>query len=136
MNEIQQNIGYEFKDQMYLEIVFNKTELDKKRNHRIFAAYGDAILRFAAWEYLLDKEEAIFKPDKKIFTEEFGDKIKIMVANDYLVKISSKMGLVSNATGLPLLANDVEALIGAVYHDSGFEEAKQVAKRMLTRMDS
>ena len=38
---------------------------------------------------------------------------------------------ISNKKALSLTADGVEALIGAVYFDSGFKEAKEVAKTLL-----
>lgn len=124
MYNMDKKIGYTFKDNQYLEIVFNRIELYEKRNYRILTGYGDAILRFAAWEYLVNNEEDVFKPNRKTFKEEFGERISNLVANDNLRNISNKLALALTADG-------VEALIGAVYSDSGFKEAKEVAKRLL-----
>lgn len=123
MDNAEAKIGYKFRNTDDLEIVFNRIVLDKRGDYRILAGYGDAILRFAAWEYLVTSEY-VFKSDKKTFKEEFGAKINNLVSDKNLRKISTKMGLTLTADG-------IEALLGAVYNDGGFEEAKKVAKRML-----
>ena len=69
MYDIDKKIGYKFKDNQYLDLVFNRIELYEKRNYRILAGYGDAILRFTAWEYLVNNEQGVFKPNQKTFNE-------------------------------------------------------------------
>jgi dsRNA-specific ribonuclease len=129
MSNIEHAIGYIFNNRRHLDLAFKiEGEVNERREFRILAGYGDAILRFAAWEYLV-KQEEVFKIDKSIFREEFGRKINSFVGNDNLEKISNKLGLSSPA-------ECIEALIGAVYidRDNNFENAKQVAKTLLQKV--
>ena len=123
MDDVEDKIGYKFKNRNDLNIILNRITLDKRGDYRILAGKGDALLRFVAWEYLVTTED-VFKSDKKTFKEEFGERINDIVSDKNLRKIAANMGLALTADG-------VEGLLGAVYSDGGFEEAKKVAKRML-----
>ena len=131
MIDLEEKICYTFTNKQYRDQVLSiaelrKAEVYKKRKFRILAIYGDIILRFAAWEHLECNNDAatLFKEDKKTFKKEINDKISEKIANDNLEQIAAKMKLALTSDG-------VEAVIGAIWKDSDFENAKKFANMML-----
>jgi len=131
MIDLEEKIDYTFTRKRYRDLVLSKSELpkaevDKKRKFRILAMYGDIILRFAVWEHLESASDmtALFKRETKTFKEEINEKIQEMIMNKNLETIASKRKL-------DLTSDGMEALIGAIWKDSDFENAKQFALEML-----
>jgi len=123
MSNIELAIDHKFNNRRYLDLAFKiEGDVNERREFRILAAYGDAILRIAAWDYLVQEE--VFKNDKSIFKDDFNQNLNSLLGNDRLERISAKLGLSTPR-------ECIEALIGAVYEDSSFEKAKQVATLLL-----
>lgn len=133
LSELEKNIGYEFKDKNLLQIALTHTSYANE--HRVpsyekLEFLGDAILEFITSEYL-------FKNYKRLKEGEMTKVRATVVCEDSLYKVANKhnfsdfliMGKSETACKgnekPAILADSVEAVIAAMFLDSGLEHAKQ-----------
>ena len=140
LHQLEQIIGYQFKDIRLLERAMthssyiNEHHLEKKDCNERLEFLGDAVLEIVSSEFLFfnypDEPEGkltrmrasiVCEPTLNFCARTFG-------LQDYLI-----LGRGEEATGgrkRPSLVSDaLEALIGAVYLDGGFEPAKALIHR-------
>lgn len=97
---------------------------------------GDSLISFTVAEYLYDRYPELSEGDytdirgKLVSRETLGEAAKSLTLGNYLLlsKGEEKIGGRNNPT---LLADTYEAIIGAIYLQSGIEEAKAFIKRTL-----
>jgi ribonuclease-3 len=139
MEEIQdflQNLGLDFKNgDLYIEALTHRSYLNEKKdpslahNERL-EFLGDAVLELVITEYLFTKypnrpegELTSFRA-ATVKTDSLAIEAKKLNIGQYL-----RMSKGEEATGGKdkeyLLANTFEALLGAIYLDLGYEEAKK-----------
>lgn len=135
--EIQERIGYAFKKKDFLKIAFNHVSYANEKgvqSNETLEFLGDGLLNFLVAEILYDKE--------------FGDEGRMSVLR---AKIVSRVPLAREVERLGLLpylklgtgfdleqnmsqkfvSNIYEAVLAAVYKDSGLKSAKSFLKRTL-----
>ena len=141
--ELERRFGYVFKDKELLTEAlthrsFYYESLDKSSSHNERLEFlGDSVLGFVIVEYL-------FLSDRKL-TESVMAKIKsYLVKESVLSEIADslslgeylRLGKGEEATGgrakKSLLADTVEALLGAVYLDGGYKKVKEVVLRLFS----
>lgn len=133
---LENSIGYSFQDRKLLQRAFIHTSADLDESYERLEFLGDAVLALVVSEYLFFE-----KPD---FTEGALTKNRAALVNEAALVIVARGLSVSeyltlgrgerNSGGTEkpsILADVVEALIGAVYVDGGFEAAKEVVHRLL-----
>jgi ribonuclease-3 len=141
VNELEENLGYYFKD---------KTVLIEALTHRSFyhenpdkadgynerlEFLGDSVLGFVVVEYLFlsDKRltEAVMAKTKSYLVKE-----SVLSEIAYAISLGEclRLGKGEDATGgrtkKSLLADAVEAVLGAVYLDGGYEKARALILRL------
>lgn len=145
-SQLEAAIGIEFKDKGLLELAFvhksycNEAEGVCTHNERL-EFLGDAVLELVVTDYLYRKYED--KPEGELTNWRSA-----LVKGKNLEKVSKKLGLgeylfLSRGEELSggreksyILANTMEALIGALYLDSGYEVAKHfISKYIITLLD-
>ena len=140
--ELENLIGYSFKDKALLDIAFthksytNENLIKKHESYERFEYLGDAILEFLVSKYLFDTY-----PDKP---EGELTKLRASIVCEFtLSKLSRDLKLGSYGyfskgernTGGPnrdsILCDMFESLLGAIYLDGGLDEANSFIKRLL-----
>jgi len=136
--KLQESIGYEFKNQKLIEEALTHKSSKKTYNNERLEFLGDAVLGLATAEYLFDKfpnakEGELSKIRASIVNEgglslvakelKLGDVISVSPAED-------KNGGRQKAS---ILADAFEALLGAIYLESGLEQSKRVALEQIEK---
>ena len=138
-------IGYKFKNPKLLKTALTHSSYahengSKDYNEKV-EYLGDAVLELISSEY-------IFKTYTKLSEGEMTKARAYTVCEESLADIANKYGFsdfllvgkceskVNNRYRASILADSVEAVIGAIYLDSGFEEAKNfILPNLLSRME-
>ena len=130
---LQNNINYEFKDINLLNEALTHTSFQNKSNinQERLEFLGDRVLGLVIAEYLVKN----FLNDREgVLT----DKFRYLIQNKQCTKIAKKIGIIDyiqlgkseknkiNSISESILANTVEALLGAIYLDGGFTKSKNV----------
>ena len=135
-SELQQNIGYVFSDKKLMEHAFIHASADAGGSYERLEFLGDAVLELVVSELIFFK--------KPSFSEGELTKSRAALVNEStLVEVARELDLggyillgrgelnTGGADKPSILADVVEALIGAVYVDGGFEKARKVVLRFL-----
>src|SRR5665648_631195 len=136
-NNLEKKLDYKFKNRILLKKALThpsfqkKSFKDKKTNNQRLEFLGDSVLDLAVTEYLYRKLPS--------FSEGKLTKIKsVIVSKDILAKWANNfslgkyitLGKGEESTGgrkkLSILADSFEALLGAIYLDSGLQKAKKI----------
>ncbi|MFC1724268.1 ribonuclease III [candidate division KSB1 bacterium] len=140
VGEIEKTLGYKIRDfdnfkKAFIHKSFSSQNNNLKCNERL-EFLGDAVLNFVVTDYL-------FNHYKSEWEGELTKKRALLVNKKILAEISENFELgkyliMSSAeekdggrTKQSIMANAIEAIIGAIYIDSGFDSAKDfIIKRM------
>lgn len=122
-------IGYEFKDIELLKTALTHSSYDKDNNYEKLEFLGDSILQIIVSEFLF-KSHSYLQEGEMTITRAYA------VCEDTLYKVSLNLGLnkciyagSSAITSIvnqskSVMADIVESITGAIYLDSGINEAK------------
>lgn len=140
IQEFEKSIGIEFKDRTLIETVFihrsylnEHRSLNLEHNERL-EFLGDAVLELCATEFLFrtfpDKAEGEMTNWRSALVkgESLSAESKRLLVNDLLKTSRGESKNTGKARDL-LLANALEALIGAIYLDQGYEPAANFVER-------
>lgn len=135
--ELQGKIEYSFSDEKLLRRAFVHSSADLSESYERLEFLGDAVLELVISELLFTR-----KPD---YTEGELTKTRAALVNEgMLVAAAKELGLgkliilgrgeinTGGAEKPSILADVVEALLGAVYTDGGFDEAKRVVLKLMS----
>ncbi|NWF76711.1 MAG: ribonuclease III [Nitrospirae bacterium] len=142
--ELEQNIGYSFRDKnLLIEAITHKSYYhenpDKAENYNERLEFlGDSVLGFVIVEYLFllnnKLTESVMAKTKSYTVKEA---VLFEVANSLSVGKYLRLGKGEEATGgrvkRSLLADAVEAILGAVYLDGGYEKARELILRLFKK---
>ncbi|MDR0449305.1 MAG: ribonuclease III, partial [Rickettsiales bacterium] len=125
-------LDYEFKDEKLLERALTQSGADSVDNNERLEFLGDRVLGLAAAELLCE----MFPTEAE---GALAQRHASLVSTATLGKIASDMDLFSNIKHTHLTAGKnrnitadaLEAVIGAIYTDGGFEAARKVVREML-----
>lgn len=128
ITEVQEKIGYEFKDPEILRRAFThpsylKGDYDEKDYDR-YEFLGDSVLGFVVADYVFKrkfKNEGQMTEEKKniVSSKPLSLATKTLGVDKYMLK-SDKVEMTDS-----MRENLFEAIIGAIYLDGGLEEAKK-----------
>ena len=141
LNELSQKLGYTFKKPEVLLQAFRhssyvneQTDSDLRDNERL-EFLGDAVLDLAISHVLMelfqDSKEGDLSKYRATVVNENGlyQVARTLALGDYLT-----LGKGEEVTGgrkrPSILANTMEALLGALYLDAGFEKTKEIIRRL------
>jgi len=133
LSKFEQNIGYFFKDKTLLKTALTHTSYaneKKVQSNEKLEYLGDAILEFVTSEFLYEnykklKEGEMTKVRATVVCEESLHKVAIKHNfSDFLIVGKSEKACKGNLKPA-ILADSVEAIIAAMYLDSGIEPAKK-----------
>ncbi len=133
--KLEEILGYTFLDKSLLDTALTHSSYSKDNNNERLEFLGDAVLDLIISEYLftskhnyhegkLTKTRAAIVTEKSLF--EVAKRIKI-APNLKLGKGEEKGGGRSKSS---ILADSIEAMIGAIYLDSNYEHVKAVVLRL------
>jgi len=128
-------IDYEFKNQELLELALTQSGVNAKHNNERLEFIGDRVLGLSVAVLLYEMYP----------NEAEGDLARrhaFLVSTDTLANVAKKIGLDQelrhgHMTGGKInhvLANAMEAVLGAIYLDSGFESARQTIVKLWRKM--
>lgn len=143
---IEELIGYKFKNISLLELAMTHSsyahEKSKKEYNEKIEYLGDAVLELISSEY-------IYKNYPKLSEGEMTKARAYAVCEESLAEVANRYGFsdfllvgkceckVDGKYRKSILADSVEALIGAIYLDSGIEEAKKfILPNILDRLEN
>lgn len=136
LEELEEKIGYHFKNKGLLKLAMthssysNDNKLGKHRNNERLEFLGDAVLELASSEFLFYEYES--KPEGEltrlrasiVCEPTLAESARDFKLNDYLI-----LGHGEENTGGryrdSIISDALEALIGAIYLDGGFANAKE-----------
>lgn len=134
LNELEQKLNYSFKDQGLLETALTHSSYTREKNKAVQCnerleflgdAFFDAIIGEELYKSFPDKEEGFLSRIRAtiVCEKSLSMKAEAFALGEYL-----KIGRGEEKTGgrskISILADTMEAIIGAVYLDGGFESAK------------
>ena len=133
LEELERNIGYEFNNKKLLKNALTHTSYAYENNvesNEKLEFLGDSILEFLSSKYLFNnyknlKEGEMTKVRATVVCEESLHKIALKHNfSDFLYLGKSESSNKANLSKA-ILADSVEALIAAIYLDSGLEKAEE-----------
>lgn len=140
MTDIEKKIGYEFRDSSLLETALTHSSYSKEKgqtsghNERLEYlgdAFFDAIIGEALFRMFPDREEGFLSKARAslVCEKSLVDRAREINLGEFL-----RLGHGEEKSGGrnrdSILADGMEALIGAVYLDGGFEETKKLVLNM------
>jgi len=136
IEELEKSLGYQFKNRKLITEALTHRSYKKDMNNERLEFLGDAVMDLIVGEYLF---ELFPKAEEGILS-----KLRAALVNeDSFTKLAQKLNLGSylylspaeennNGREKPsILSSAFEAVIGAIYLESGFAAAKEVALRLL-----
>ena len=133
LNKLQKKIGISFKDDKLLIQALTHKSFDTKNNYEKLEFLGDRILGFVISKKLIElypnEKEGIL--DKKLASlvnkNQCIEVAKIIGLEKFILigNRSSKTKIVNK-----IIADSIEALIGAIYYDKGFEVSEKFILNM------
>ena len=134
LHELEQKLGYSFRDQSLLETALTHSSYTREKGKAIQCnerleflgdAFFDAIIGEDLYKSFPDKEEGFLS---RIRATIVCEKSLAMKAEAFELGEYLRIGRGEEKTGgrkkISILADTMEAIIGAVYMDGGFESAK------------
>ena len=133
MEKLQENIGYKFKDQELLKKALTHTSYAYEHNvesNEKLEFLGDSILEFISSIYLYKnypklKEGEMTKVRASVVCEESLYKIASKHNFSDFLYVGKSEKIHQGNRKVAIMADSVEALIAAIYFDSGLEEAEK-----------
>ncbi|ERL25864.1 MULTISPECIES: ribonuclease III [unclassified Leptotrichia] len=140
--ELMQKIGYEFKNEEYLEEALthrsysNETEKDRRFNNEKLEFLGDAVVNLITTEYIYElyekkTEGELAKLKSQIISEPVFSTIASDIELGEYLYLSNGEIMSGGRNRRSILGDAFEALIGAIFKDSDYYTAKNVALKLL-----
>lgn len=135
LQDLQEHIKYFFRDEMLLKTALTHKSYDRSKNNERLEFLGDAVLDLLIGEYVFRKhsgnEGDLTKLRASLVNESsFAKLARAIHLGDYIfISLSEERNLGRDKNSI--LSDAFEALIGAVYLDSGIENARVIAYNLL-----
>ena len=140
--DLMKKIGYEFKNKKYLEEALthraysNEAEKTRRCNNEKLEFLGDAILNLMTTEYIYDlygkkTEGELAKLKSQIISEPVFSTIASDIKLGEYLYLSNGEIMSGGRNRRSILGDAFEALIGAIFKDSDYYTAKNVALKFL-----
>ena len=135
-SKLENSIGYSFRDKKLLQSALTHASADVGESYERLEFLGDAVLALAVSEHLFFEKPEDSEGDlTKCRAALVNETALAEVARDLELSEFLTLGRGERNSGgadkPSILADVVEAIIGAVYVDSGFESAKSMVNRLL-----
>lgn len=134
MNELQARLGYRFRDASLLQRALTHRSFSAQHNERL-EFLGDAVLGLAITQQLYARqgqmnEGALSRMRAHLVREDSLQAVARTLGLPPFLRLSEGEARAGGAQRPSLLADALEALIGAVHLDGGFEAAQTVVLRL------
>ncbi|GAB6074964.1 ribonuclease III [Nautilia lithotrophica] len=136
ISELEKSLGYQFKNKKLITEALTHRSYKKEVNNERLEFLGDAVMDLIVGEYLFHlfpkAEEGILSKLRAALVNEdsFTRLAKRLNLGKYLYLSPAEEN--NNGREKPsILSSAFEAVIGAIYLESGFEKAKEVALKLL-----
>jgi len=136
LSKLEENIDYKFKNQQLIIEALTHKSYKKPYNNERLEFLGDAVLDLIVGEYLYkkfpNKDEGTLSKIRASLVNEggFAKLARVINLGDFLFLSQAEEN--NKGRSKPsLLSNAFEALIGAIYLESGLEVAQKVAVKLL-----
>tara|TARA_B100000965_G_C19556414_1_gene742428 strand:+ start:1011 stop:1682 length:672 start_codon:yes stop_codon:yes gene_type:complete len=134
-SELENTIGYNFKDQKLLDEAISHKSINSEFNNERLEFLGDSVISLVVSEALLLKKSdldegklSIYR--SRIISRSYLSKVGLKIKLDKYLKAGSALKNNKNLTET-IIGNTFEALIGAIFLDSNFLQAKEITLSML-----
>ena len=134
-SELENTIGYNFKDQKLLDEAMSHKSINSVFNNERLEFLGDSVISLVVSEALLLKKSdldegklSIYR--SRIISRSYLSKVGLKIKLDKYLKAGSALKNNKNLTET-IIGNTFEALIGAIFLDSNFLQAKEITLSML-----
>ncbi|URQ65977.1 ribonuclease III [SAR86 cluster bacterium] len=132
MDNISSNLGYVFRNKRLIELALTHKSFSLENNERL-EFLGDAILNLYVSEKLYASYEDLNEGKLTRFKASIVSRDNLnLVALNLEIGEGIKLGKGEKLEGNSILGNTLEALIGAVFLDSNFNETKQVLDNLFS----
>lgn len=141
LQNLQQKIDYHFKDLDLLTLAMTHKSCKTQSNNERLEFLGDAVVDLVVGEYLYlrfpsHQEGKLSKIRASIVNEEGLAKFSKFIGIDLCLYLSSAEESNNGRNKPSILADAFEALIGAIYLESGLQNARKVILSLLERFYS
>ncbi len=138
LGDLEKKLGYRFKDHTLLKTALTHKSSKQPYNNERLEFLGDAVLDLIVGEYLYHKfpqvsEGELSKLRASLVNEKgFEQLARLIDLGDYIYLSLAEEN--NNGRQKPsILSNAFEALIGAIYLESGLDEAMKTSLRLLEK---
>ncbi len=136
MSELEHKLQYHFKDQKLLAQALTHRSCKSKIHNERLEFLGDAVLDLIVGEYLFKKFPKLSEGDLSklracIVNEQGFNKLALALELGKYIFISPSEESNNGRSKPSILSNTFEALIGAVYLESGLQEATRITHALL-----
>jgi len=129
--KLEDTLGYQFTDIDLLEKALTHSSVSKEENNERLEFLGDAVLDLVISEYLFTlkqdfHEGKLTKTRAAVVTEKSLHEVAKKIKISGYIKLGKGEEQGGGRNKSSILADSIEATIGAIYMDGGFESAKEV----------
>lgn len=137
--QLQQRLGYQFQRDQLLQQALTHRSFSAQHNERL-EFLGDSVLSLLVsdllFQHLPDEAEGLLSRTRaNLVREEFLHRVALELGIPALLKLGEGEARSGGRERPSILADAVEALLGAVFLDGGFEAANAVGKRLYQKVD-
>ena len=141
-SDFEKKVGIQFKDKDLLRTAFthrsylNENRRGKMEHNERLEFLGDAVLELIVTEYLFEKYPAQPEGDLTAYRSALVNAVTLsgvaerLGMNDYLLLSRGEAKDTGRARQV-ILANTIEAFIGALYRDQGYDKTREFVSRAL-----
>ena len=128
LNSLQKKINIKFKNLNYLKKSITHKSYDQSNNYEKLEFLGDRILGFVISKKLIDlytdqKEGVLDKKLASLVNKNKCLEVAIIIGLENFILVGNKNS--KSKVENKILADSIEALIGAIYYDKGFDIAEK-----------
>jgi len=133
-NDLENNIKYKFKNKKLLEVAITHSSVQSSHyNNERLEFLGDRVLGLAISDLLYKKfnhedEGSLAKRHTALVKREALSNVAEKINMESFIKVSSSEYKSGGTKKKTILSNAIEAVIGAIYLDSGYETAYEFIK--------
>jgi len=134
--ELEESLNYTFKDPKLLDEALTHKSFTKEYNNERLEFLGDAVLDLIVGEYLYEKfpktaEGNLSKLRASLVNEKGFEKLAKLLNLGKFIRISQAEENNKGRTKSSILANGFEAVMGAIYLESGLDKVKEIVLKLL-----
>ena len=135
---LQENISYNFKNIQLLELAFVHKSFDNKHNNERLEFLGDSILNSVIAQYLFlkfpnEKEGLLTRMRAHLVKAESLTKKSLELSLDDYIKPCKGTANLSSDRKNSILEDSFEALIGAIFLDSGWDQVNMITLNIFNK---